>query len=123
MLQLVAVLHQYSSSPSHTADFVTFTTPAKYIAGSIPVIDLTFLFVSGTTYIRFVKDENRLRVYQERSTNGLFGTWSKIGGDVASTVTEGPLTFWDNAVANRAYVFLDEYGGDTTSKVSSPGLR
>lgn len=118
MMQMYFVLLHHSSFNSHTTDFVTFTTPAKYIAGSIPVIDLTFLFVSGSTYVRFVKDENRLRIYQERSTTGLFGTWSKIGGDVASTVTEGPLTFWDNAVANRAYVFADEYGSDTTSKVS-----
>jgi len=106
---------------SHTTDFITFTTPQIYIGISgTPVIDLTILPLGGTSYARFIKNENLLRVWEERSTNGLFGTWTRVGSSTSyltNLVTEGPLTFQDNTVANRVYTFLDEYGGDSTAKV------
>ncbi|KAF8069970.1 family 43 glycoside hydrolase [Lyophyllum atratum] len=105
---------------SHTTDFITFTTPQIYITISgTPVIDLTILPLGGTSYARFIKNENVLRVWEERSTNGLFGTWTRVGSSTSyltNLVTEGPLTFQDNTVANRVYTFLDEYGGDSTAK-------
>lgn len=107
---------------SYTTDFVTFTTAQPYIAlAGTPVIDLTILPLGGNSYARFIKNETVLRVWEERSTTGLFGTWTRVGGSsayITSLVSEGPLTFQDNQVAGLVHTFLDEYGGDSTAKVS-----
>lgn len=109
---------------SYTTDFVTFTTAQPYIAISgVPVIDLTFLPLGGTSYARFIKNENALRVWEERSTTGLFGTWTRVGSSttwISNVVSEGPLTFQNNQVAGLVHTFVDEYGGDSTAFVSQP---
>lgn len=86
------------------------------------MIDLTILPL-GTTgeYSRFIKNETALRVWEEHTTGGLFGTWTRVGGSTAyvvGVVDEGPLAFLDNTVANRVHLFVDEYGGDSTANVS-----
>jgi hypothetical protein len=105
---------------AHTTDFVTFTTAQPYIAlSNTPVIDLTILPLGGSTYVRFIKDESLLRVWEERSTTGLFGTWTRVGSSstyITNLVSEGPLTFQDNLVAGLVHTFVDEYGSDSNAK-------
>ncbi|SJL18038.1 related to putative arabinase [Armillaria ostoyae] len=100
---------------AYTSDFRTFTEATDYIViPGTPIIDLTILPLSDGEYIRFIKNETDLRVWSERSSGGLFGTWTKIGdGYVNPYVTEGPLAFHDNEVEGRIHLWLDEYGGDT----------
>ncbi|KAK0492664.1 glycoside hydrolase family 43 protein [Armillaria luteobubalina] len=100
---------------AYTSDFRTFTEATDYIViPGTPIIDLTILPLSDGEYIRFIKNETALRVWSERSSGGLFGTWTKIGdGYVNPYVTEGPLAFHDNEVEDRIHLWLDKYGGDT----------
>ncbi|KIY71098.1 glycoside hydrolase family 43 protein [Cylindrobasidium torrendii FP15055 ss-10] len=98
---------------AHTTDFSTFTDAQIYLSLDIPIIDLTFLPYDtvGNSYARFIKNENNLEVWEERSDNGLFGTWTRVGSTeyIDDVVSEGPLVFWDNQVEDRAYLFLDQY--------------
>ncbi|EEB87815.1 hypothetical protein MPER_14680, partial [Moniliophthora perniciosa FA553] len=58
----------------------------------------------------FIKNESLLRVWQERSDNGLSGTWRRVGsGYLVDEVTEGPLVFEDNMKEGLVHVFLDAY--------------
>ncbi|KAI0310966.1 arabinosidase [Amylostereum chailletii] len=102
---------------AYTSDFKTFTKEQVYFASSsAPLIDMTLLPLGGSSYARFWKDESLLRVAEERSTNGIFGPWSRVPNAntwVADVVEEGPLAFLDNAVAGKVHLFLDEY---TTAK-------
>ncbi|KAK1228484.1 hypothetical protein PQX77_008463 [Marasmius sp. AFHP31] len=103
---------------AYTNDFRTFTTAQIYINANVPVIDLTILPLGGSSYARFIKDENVNKIYQENSNNGLFGTWTRIGsGYVTNTVTEGPLVFQDNQTPSTIRLFLDAY---TTQKQYVP---
>ncbi|KAL0563745.1 hypothetical protein V5O48_018321 [Marasmius crinis-equi] len=97
---------------AYTNDFRTFTTAQTYIAASGPIIDLTILPLGGSSYVRFIKDENVLKVYQESSTTGLTGTWTRVGTSgsfISNTVTEGPLVFQDNQQAGLVHLFMDAY--------------
>ncbi|KAH8831833.1 glycoside hydrolase family 43 protein [Flagelloscypha sp. PMI_526] len=95
---------------AHTTDFKTFTPAQPYIALSgRPVIDLDILSLGGNSYARFIKDENQLRVWEERSTTGLWGTWSQVGGWMVDEVSEGPLSFKDNVTPGLVHSFLDLY--------------
>ncbi|KAJ8083007.1 hypothetical protein PM082_008868 [Marasmius tenuissimus] len=94
---------------AHTNDFRTFTAAETYIAEDFPVIDLTILPLGGNSYARFTKDENVLRIYQEMSTDGLFGSWSRVGEFITNTVTEGPLVFEDNQEPGLVHLFMDAY--------------
>lgn len=107
---------------AYTTDFVTFTAAQPYIALSgTPVIDLDILPLGGNSYARFIKNETVLRVWEERSTTGLFGTWTRVGGSsayITNLVSEGPLSFQDNSVSGLVHVFVDEYGSDSNANVS-----
>lgn len=106
---------------AYTSDFKTFTAPQVYISKStFGVIDLTILPLdtTGKSFARFWKDENALNVVEERSDTGLFGTWTHVGPSyVTTTISEGPLVFWDNQQSGVAHLFLDQY---TTAGVSIP---
>lgn len=121
---------QYSSSdPAHsgtatntliryayTKDFRSFTAPQTLIDYTpYDIIDLTFLPLdnSGKSYARFLKNETNgaKYVFEERSTNGLFGPWTRVNGMIASG-TEGPAVYWDNSVEGKAHLLLDYYGGN-----------
>ncbi|TPX10131.1 uncharacterized protein E0L32_001328 [Thyridium curvatum] len=108
---------------AHTADFKTFTRPQTYIDKSpTNVIDLTILPLDddagngngGQSFLRFMKDETRKTVFVEVSTTGLFGTWTRPGGDAAviQSGVEGPAAYWDNRVDGKAHLLLDFYGAD-----------
>ncbi|OAA67352.1 glycoside hydrolase family 43 protein [Niveomyces insectorum RCEF 264] len=117
---------------AYTADFHTFSAPQTFVdKAPRDTIDLTILpWAAGSpsgnttapgadtetasTFLRFMKDETKKNVFMEYSTTGLFGTWTRPGGDAAfiASGVEGPAAFWDNAVAGKAHLLLDFYGGD-----------
>ncbi|KAL4924827.1 glycoside hydrolase family 43 protein [Aspergillus undulatus] len=101
-----------------TTDFVTFSEPADYLAldnENVPLIDQEFLYLgSEGRYARFLKDENVLHVYQETTTDGIFGTWTRSpsagdSGYIATSVFEGPAAFADVNVEGRYYLLMDNY--------------
>ncbi|KAL2257526.1 hypothetical protein VTK26DRAFT_9520 [Humicola hyalothermophila] len=116
---------RHTGSPSttiiryaHTSDFVTFTRPQTLIDKSpTNIIDLTFLPINETSFLRFMKDETRKTVFVEVSADseaGLFGTWTRPGGDgaIIQSDVEGPAAYWDNVVPGKAHLLLDFYGAD-----------
>lgn len=97
---------------STTRDFVTFSSPADYVAlDDIPLIDQEFLEL-GTpgAYARFIKDENVNQVYQETTTGGLFGEWTRIPGYIGDNpLSEGPASFPDIENPGVYHLLLDNY--------------
>ena len=95
-----------------TKDFRIFSAPQDYLAPpDTPVIDQEFQYL-GTPghYARFIKNETVLQVYQEITTDGLFGTWERVEGYVSSlSPTEGPASFKDNERTRTYYLLLDNY--------------
>lgn len=134
--------HYASSDPDHTgvanldriryattSDFVTFSAPADYAAlPDTPLIDQEFLYL-GTpgSYARFLKNETVNQVYQETTTGGLFGTWSRIDGYVRSeSPREGPAAFADIQDPSTHYLLLDDYTQYvpyTTSNILAPSWQ
>ncbi|KAF9883377.1 hypothetical protein FE257_003544 [Aspergillus nanangensis] len=95
-----------------TTDFATFSPPADYVArDGEPVIDQDFQYLgSPGAYARFIKDENVLQVYEETTTDGLLGEWTRLPGYIASdTQYEGAAAFADINTPGRYYVLLDNY--------------
>ncbi|KAF2865805.1 arabinosidase [Massariosphaeria phaeospora] len=110
--------HKGSPSPTriryaHTKDFKTFSAPQDYINKSpTEIIDLDIFQLGGNqSYARFMKNETAKTVFTEISTNGLFGTWTRPGGNSAiiASGVEGPAVYWDNQVAGKAHLILDFY--------------
>lgn len=75
---------------------------------------MTIRRITGSTYVRFFKEEDTQHVHGQISTGGLFGTWNPIGSNTdwvdANDQTEGPLLFKDNLVANKYHIWVDRYG-------------
>ncbi|KAL2857235.1 putative arabinosidase [Aspergillus pseudoustus] len=97
-----------------TTDFVTFAPPADYVAldsENIPLIDQDFLSLGEEGhYVRFLKDENVLHVYQETTTGGIFGEWTRSSGYIeGGVVYEGPAAFPDINEAGKYHLLLDNY--------------
>ncbi|PNS17852.1 Protein DSF2 [Sphaceloma murrayae] len=95
-----------------TTDFVTFSPAQDYIAfQDTGVIDQEFQYLGETdSWVRFVKNETLLQVYQETSTTGLFGPWTRSPGYVSDrTPLEGPASFKDNVDPDRYHLLLDDY--------------
>lgn len=116
---------QHTGAPSniriryaYTSDFTTFSAPQTYIdKNPTNIIDLTFLPIPGNnnqSFLRFMKDETKKTVFVETSTTGLFGTWTRPGGQdaIIQSGVEGPAVYWDNQVPGRAHLLLDFYGAD-----------
>lgn len=53
-------------------------------------------------------------MFVEVSDTGLFGTWTRPGGDSAiiQQGVEGPAAYWDNTVPGKVHLLLDFYGAD-----------
>ena len=70
--------------------------------------------INSTSFLRFMKDETKKTVFVETSNTGLFGAWTRPGGDAAviQSSVEGPAAYWDNAVAGKVHLLLDFYGAD-----------
>lgn len=110
-----------------TKDFVTFGEPADYL--SLPdtaIIDQEFQYL-GTpgAFARFYKDETNGKIVQEMTTDGLFGTWTRLDGYVTTdNQREGPACFRDNVTPDLYHLFLDDYTQYIpyqTSDIYSPG--
>ncbi|KAH7130017.1 family 43 glycoside hydrolase [Dactylonectria estremocensis] len=95
-----------------TRDFVTFSSPSDYLAlASTPLIDQEFQYL-GTpgAFVRFLKNETTNQVYQEKTTEGLFGSWDRIPGYVRNqSPLEGPASFADNLTPGLYHLLLDDY--------------
>ncbi|KAK9799098.1 putative Family 43 glycoside hydrolase [Seiridium cardinale] len=95
-----------------TQDFETFSAPADYVALSdTPLIDQEFQYLgTAGSYARFLKNETTLQVYEELSTDGLFGTWTRVSGYVTTdSPREGPASFQDNTTPDLYHLWLDNY--------------
>ncbi|KAK3292677.1 glycoside hydrolase family 43 protein [Chaetomium fimeti] len=116
---------RHTGSPSniriryaYTSDFKTFTAPQTLIdKNPTNIIDLNFVPLDGTnstSFLRFMKDETRKTVFVEVSENGLFGTWTRPGGDgaIIQQGVEGPAAYLDNTDPGKVHLLLDFYGED-----------
>ncbi|KUI65416.1 hypothetical protein VM1G_00093 [Cytospora mali] len=95
-----------------TADFVTFSAPATYLAlADTPLIDQEFQYLGAAgAYARFLKNETVNQVYQERTAGGLFGEWTRVEGYVSDeSPLEGPAAFADNVTPGLYHLLLDDY--------------
>lgn len=108
-----------------TKDFSTFSEPQDYVAEGTPVIDQEFQYL-GTPghFARFIKNETVNQVYQEMTTGGIFGEWTRIPGYVRTGAPwEGAASYADINVPGRYYLLLDnyvEYVPYATSNIDSP---
>ncbi|KAL7621810.1 hypothetical protein AAE478_007310 [Parahypoxylon ruwenzoriense] len=115
---------KHTDSPSniqiryaYTSDFKTFSSPQTYInyaPTNIIDLDILPLDTQGNNYLRFMKDESIKTVFVEYSTTGLFGTWTRAGGNngIIASGVEGPAAYHDNEDDAKVHVLLDFYGGD-----------
>ncbi|KAI5867882.1 glycoside hydrolase family 43 protein [Durotheca rogersii] len=95
-----------------TRDFATFSEPKDYLAPpGIPLIDQEFQYLGKPgAFARFFKDETVGRVYQEVTSDGLFGTWTRLEGYVHSDgQREGAASFADNLTPGLYHLLLDDY--------------
>ncbi|CAO1612872.1 unnamed protein product [Sympodiomycopsis kandeliae] len=97
-----------------TTDFKTFSNPTDYagIKGT-NLIDQDFLQIEGDNWIRVLKNEtlNPGRVFQEKSSTGLFGTWTRVGDYTTDETSsaEGAALFKDNLDPNVFHMAQDKY--------------
>ncbi|RYP18439.1 hypothetical protein DL765_003951 [Monosporascus sp. GIB2] len=95
-----------------TKDFTSFSKPRDYLAlPGTPLIDQDFQYL-GTpgAWARFLKNETTVRVYQETTTGGLFGPWTRVPGYVRNEAPrEGPASVADNVIPGLYHLWLDNY--------------
>ncbi|KAI5917894.1 family 43 glycoside hydrolase [Camillea tinctor] len=96
-----------------TTDFVSFSTPDDYIAlADTPLIDQEFQYL-GTpgSFARFLKNETVNQIYQETTTGGLFGSWTRSSSGYVSdrSPLEGPAAFADNVTPGLYHLLMDDY--------------
>jgi hypothetical protein len=110
-----------------TKDFVSFSAARDYLALSdTPLIDQEFQRTGPgpNSFTRFLKNETVNRVYQESTTGGLFGTWTRVSGYVRpESPLEGPASFADNTTPGLYHLLLDNYAQYVpfqTSNLRSP---
>ena len=97
---------------SHTSDFKTFTSPQRWNpTTTATVIDQEIQYLGGESYVRYLSDTNQVkRVVLERSDNGLFGDWKRVGVPV-DQVREGPASYQDILDPQKYYLLEDNYSG------------
>jgi hypothetical protein len=119
---------RHTGSPSniriryaYTSDFKTFSSPQTLIdKAPTNIIDLNFLPLDDPSsptqnnFLRFMKDETKKTVFVEVSTTGLFGSWTRPGGNdaIIQSGVEGPTSYRDNTDAKKVHLLLDHYGAD-----------
>lgn len=101
---------------AYTSDFRVFSPPQTLINESPDsIIDLAFLNLGNNQYVRFLKRDEDSTVYMERSSDGLFGTWTRDRGKdgYIRKEVEGPYAFEDNLIPGKYILLLDfmENGG------------
>jgi hypothetical protein len=94
-----------------TKDFTGYSPPRDYIRADVPLIDQEFQYLGKPGhYARFLKNEKENKVYQEITSDGLFGTWKRVGGYVVNEAPrEGPASFADNNTPGLYHLLLDDY--------------
>ncbi|WXC63699.1 hypothetical protein SNK03_009512 [Fusarium graminearum] len=95
-----------------TKDFVKFSAPKDYHAPEgTGLIDQEFQCLGKPGhFVRFLKNETVNQVYQESTTTGLFGTWTRVPGYVRpESPLEGPGSFADLRIPGLYYLLLDDY--------------
>ncbi len=103
-----------------TSDFKTFSAAKTWKDPGYSVIDSTVI-KNGSTYYRYSKDErnntssapcSKFIMADKSSTilNTSYSFLSECIGKGSITRGEGPLVFKSN-IANKWYMFIDEYGG------------
>ncbi|KAI1391909.1 glycoside hydrolase family 43 protein [Hypoxylon trugodes] len=94
-----------------TKDFATFSEPKDYWAPTgTGLIDQEFQYLgSKGAYARFAKNESTSQIYQEITSDGLFGTWTRVGLVTSDTPREGPASFADNVTPGLYHLLLDDY--------------
>ncbi|KAF2217763.1 glycoside hydrolase family 43 protein [Cercospora zeae-maydis SCOH1-5] len=105
---------------STTQDFVTFSEAKEYYFPGYPVIDATFWHATEEgpdVWYRWIKSEVDYLIYQERSENGMLGTFTRVGGAPDSERiefaaqyenNEGPLIFRDNVDSGLYHLWIDQ---------------
>lgn len=112
-----------------TKDFVTFSPARDYLAlADTPLIDQEFQYLGTSgSYARFLKNETTNQVYQEVTSNGIFGTWNRIPGYVRNeSPREGPASYADNTTPGLYHLLLDDYTQYVpfqTSNIQSPNWQ
>ncbi|KAF4552178.1 Hypothetical protein D9617_11g010270 [Elsinoe fawcettii] len=97
---------------SHTNDFVSFTTPARWEPEiTTTYIDQDIQYLGGETYIRYISDTANLRIVLDRSDTGLFGPWKRVGVPADKT-REGAAGYQDILNPKRYYLWEDDYNGN-----------
>ena len=95
-----------------TKDFVKFSAPKDYhsVSGT-GLIDQEFQYLGKPGhFVRFLKNETLNQVYQETTTTGLFGTWTRVPGYVRpESPLEGPGSFADLNTPGLYHLLLDDY--------------
>ncbi|PSK46581.1 hypothetical protein B9Z65_5549 [Elsinoe australis] len=103
-----------------TDDFVTFSEAKTYFWPGYPVIDTTFYHATEegpNVWYRLVKSEVDYKIWQQKSTTGLFGTWTNVGAapdgeriEFAREFSnnEGGLIFKDNVDAGLFHLWIDQ---------------
>ncbi|KAL3424995.1 glycoside hydrolase family 43 protein [Phlyctema vagabunda] len=110
---------------AYTSDFLTFTAPQTLIDLSpTSIIDLAILDLGDNKYARFIKNETATNVWMERSDNGIFGTWTRPGGNsaIVRSGVEGPYAYLDNLDPKKAVLLLDYFGSDGYRPFTSSNL-
>ena len=95
-----------------TKDFVKFSAPKDYhsVSGT-GLIDQEFQYLDKPGhFVRFLKNETLNQVYQETTTTGLFGSWTRVPGYVRpESPLEGPGSFADLNTPGLYHLLLDDY--------------
>lgn len=95
-----------------TTDFVTFSPPEDYHALlDTPLIDQEFQNLGdANSWVRFLKNETVNQVYQEITSDGLFGTWNRVPGYVRpESPVEGAASFASIEAPGTYHLLLDNY--------------
>ncbi|CEL00487.1 hypothetical protein ASPCAL00087 [Aspergillus calidoustus] len=99
---------------AYTSDFNTFSEPQTYITlETTTAIDLSFIQVDSSTFVRYYVDGATTSPVQDISTTGLLGEWTAVTGSIEDSASfEAPYPVWDNVQEGKAYLFCDRVGGN-----------
>ena len=108
-----------------TKDFVSFSKEEVYFSPGYPVIDCSLLHVpeqGDDVWYRWVKSEVDYKIWQQRSSNGILGTWVNVGNAPDGTRVnfagqysnnEGQLAFRDNKDPSLFHLWIDQSSTET----------
>ncbi|KAJ4320020.1 hypothetical protein N0V94_003585 [Neodidymelliopsis sp. IMI 364377] len=108
-----------------TKDFEIFSEAQVYFNPGYPVIDCSLLHApeqGEDVWYRWVKSEVDYRIWQQRSSSGVLGTWTNVGNAPEGTrITfasqysnnEGQMAFRDNEDPELIHLWIDQSSTDT----------